>query len=91
MSKLRGIMKIIEVKWEDAWVDTIDISIAKAKKLKPVIRTTVGWRISENKEGIILATDYFNDDKKHINTPMCIPWGIILEYWEYEINDTDNS
>lgn len=91
MSKLRGIMKIIEVKWEDAWVDTIDISISEVKKLKPIIRTTVGWRISENKEGIILATDYFNDDKKHINTPMCIPWGIILEYWEYEINDTDNS
>jgi len=84
-------MKIIEVKWEDAWVDTIDISISEVKKLKPTIRTTVGWRISENKEGIILATDYFNDDKKHINTPMCIPWGIILEYWEYEINDTDNS
>jgi hypothetical protein len=84
-------MKIIEVKWEDAWVDTIDISISEVKKLKPIIRTTVGWRISENKEGIILATDYFNDDKKHINTPMCIPWGIILEYWEYEINDTDNS
>tara|TARA_R100001480_G_scaffold58612_1_gene71595 strand:+ start:26 stop:283 length:258 start_codon:yes stop_codon:yes gene_type:complete len=84
-------MKIIEVKWEDAWVDTIDISISEVKKLKPIIRTTVGWRISENKEGIILATDYFNDDKKYINTPMCIPWGIILEYWEYEINDTDNS
>ena len=42
-------MKIIEVKWEDAWVDTIDISIAEAKKLKPVVRTTVGWKISENK------------------------------------------
>ena len=84
-------MKIIEVKWADAWVDTIDISISEAKKLKPVIRTTVGWRISENKEGIILATDYFNDDKKHINTPMCIPWGIVLEYWEYEIDAIDNS
>ena len=84
-------MKIIEVKWADAWVDTIDISISEAKKLKPVIRTTVGWRISENKEGIILSTDYFNDDKKHINTPMCIPWGIVLEYWEYEIDAIDNS
>tara|TARA_Y100001951_G_scaffold1501_1_gene1025 strand:+ start:267 stop:521 length:255 start_codon:yes stop_codon:yes gene_type:complete len=84
-------MKIIEVKWADAWVDTIDISISEAKKLKPVIRTTVGWRISENKEGIILSTDYFNDDKKHINTPMCIPWGIVLEYWEYEIDEIDNS
>ena len=84
-------MKIIEVKWADAWVDTIDISISEAKKLKPVIRTTVGWRISENKEGIIRATDYFNDDKKHINTPMCIHWGIVLEYWEYEIDEIDNS
>ena len=84
-------MKIIEVKWADAWVDTIDISISEAKKLKPVVRTTVGWRISENKEGIILSTDYFNDDKKHINTPMCIPWGIVLEYWEYEIDAIDNS
>ena len=37
-------------------------TISEAKKLKPVIRTTVGWRISENKEGIILATDYFNDE-----------------------------
>ena len=82
---------IIEVKWEDAWVDTIDIEISEAKKLKPIIRTTVGWRISENKKGIVLATDYFNDDKKHINTPMCIPWGIVLEYWEYEIDESNNS
>jgi hypothetical protein len=84
-------MKIVEVEWEDAWVDTIDITIDEAKKLKPVVRTSVGWKISENFEGIILATDSFKDDKKHVNTPMFIPWGIVREYWEYEIDDTDNS
>ena len=32
-------MKLIEVKWADAWVNTIDMSVDDAKELEPIIRT----------------------------------------------------
>jgi hypothetical protein len=84
-------MKLIEVKWADAWVNTIDMSVDDAKELEPIIRTSAGWRVAENTKGIILATDYFNNDSEYINTPMFIPWGVVLEYWEYETDEIDNS
>jgi len=34
-------MKVLEVKWEDAWIDTEDFSLKDAKELKPVVRSTV--------------------------------------------------
>ena len=31
---------IMQVEWEDAWIDTEDHLIADARKLKPVLRST---------------------------------------------------
>jgi hypothetical protein len=82
-------MKVCEVLWLDAWVDTDDISLKKAIKLQPIKRTTVGFLISENERGVVLSTDYFNKKKiKEVSTPMVIPWGMIEEYWEYEDVET---
>ena len=85
--------KVIEVKWEDAWIDTDDILITKAKKLKPIMRSTVGWLVADNENGLILSTDIFHseEDSKYVNTIMVIPKGMIVEYWEYEIDEIDNS
>jgi len=77
-------MKIVEVHWMDAWIDTQDLSLKKAKKLKPIQRFTVGYLIAENEHGLVLSTDYFPKKKiKEVSAPMVIPWGMI-DYWEYE-------
>ena len=80
-------MKVVEVKWGDAWVDTDDFSLTDAKKLKPVVRSTIGFLITENKEAVVLCTDFYEKEKKIINTPMIIPRDMIINYWEYEVVD----
>jgi hypothetical protein len=83
--------KVIEVKWEDAWIDTDDILISDAKKLKPIVRSTVGWLVADNDNELILSTDIFhnNKDNEYVNAIMVVPKGMILEYWEYvEAPDT---
>ena len=76
-------MRVVEVKWHDAWIGTDDLKIKKAKKLKPVIRSTVGYLVSDNEDWLVLSTDKFKKGKE-ISAPMVIPKGMILEYWEYE-------
>mgnify|MGYP003625076090 FL=1 len=78
-------MKIVEVRWGDAWIDPSDFSLADAKKLKSIVRTTAGFLIEENSEVVVLCTDFYEKDKKTINTPMIIPRGMILDYWIYEV------
>lgn len=83
-------MKIVEVRWLDAFIDTGDLSIKEAKKLRPIKRFTVGYLIDENEHCIILSTDYFPKKKskvKEISATMVIPRGWI-DYWEIqEIQD----
>ena len=72
---------ICEVTWKDAWVDTIDITLAEAKELEPVMRTTVGYLIDIREDnGIVLCTDYYNGEEDSVNTPMFIPFGLVSEY-----------
>ena len=80
-------MKIVEIKWGDAWIDTSDFSLADAKKLKAIVRTTAGFLIEENSEVVVLCTDVYEKDKKTINTPMVIPRDMIIDYWVYEVVD----
>jgi hypothetical protein len=75
---------VVEVSWEDAFIDTKDLSLKKAKKLKPIRRSTIGYLIADKDDCIVLATDRFHKEKE-CNAPMVIPKGMILEYWEYEI------
>ena len=75
---------LVQIEWGDAWVDCADYELVKAKKLKPVPRTTVGWLIEENEECIVLCTDLFDKDKDYVNTVMIIPTGMITAYWKYE-------
>ena len=80
-------MKVVEIKWGDAWIDTDDFSVTEAKKLKPVVRSTIGYLVSENSKAFFLCTDIFEKDKKTINTPMIIPTEMIIDYWVYEVVD----
>ena len=83
-------MKVVEIKWNDAWVDTDDFTKEKAKKLTPIVRSTVGFLVAENSKAVVLCTDFFEKDTKTISTPMVIPLEMILEYWEYEIVEKEN-
>lgn len=76
-------MAVVEVRWGDAWIGTNDLSLKKAKALKPIIRTTVGHLIDEDDERIVLATDTFEKGNE-VSGPMVIPQGWILDYWIYK-------
>lgn len=79
-------MKIVEVRWLDAWIDTSDISIKEAKKQKPVERFTVGYLVEEREDCLILSTDYFPKKKnrvKEVSALMVIPMGMV-SYWEIQ-------
>lgn len=78
-------MRVAEVIWDDAFIDTEDIKIKKARNLKPVRRSTVGYFITSNDECIVLATDYFHPGKsakeiKEASAPMVIPMGMVIEW-----------
>lgn len=85
---------MVEVQWGDAWIDTDDYTFEEAKKLTPVIRKTIGYLVSTTDDCIILATDLYKrdkppsikgrweSDKSTINTPMVIPWGMVIEWYE---------
>ena len=77
-------MQVVEVMWVDAFVDTDDFPIKKAKKLKPVPRTTVGYLVEENDDCVVLCTDTYPKSKKMISTPMVIPNTWIVDMWVYE-------
>jgi len=76
-------LRIVEVKWQDAWIDTTDMKIKKAKKLKPCIRSTIGYLVEDSGDWLVLSTDKFEKGKE-ISAPMVIPRGMIIDYWEYE-------
>jgi len=76
-------LRIVEVKWQDAWIDTGDMKMAKAKKLKPIIRSTIGYLVEDSGDWLVLSTDKFEKGKE-ISAPMVIPRGMIVDYWEYE-------
>jgi len=79
-------MDIAVIHWVDAWVDTVDLEISLAKSQKAVKRSTVGYLVSENDEGVLLATDLYAGGKE-VNSPMFIPWGMIATFETLEIID----
>ena len=81
---------ICEVIWKDAWIATEDYTVEEAKGLKAILRHTVGYliEIREN-EGLILCTDWYPDEREYINTPIVIPWGMVINY--KTINNTINN
>lgn len=77
---------IAEVLWEDAWIETKDYPLKEAAMLAPVIRSTVGYKVGNTEECLILATDLYQKDEKTINTPMIIPWSSVIAWWEFDVH-----
>ncbi len=74
----------MQVEWEDAWIDTEDHLLEEAEKLKPVLRSSVGYLVADNENEIILSTDRYHSkhEKKYVNSVMVIPKGMVTRYWE---------
>ena len=77
-------MKIVEVCWNDAWATTDEITEEKAKSAKPVLTKTISYLVTDNEDGLVLATDIYPDDPKIGKMINFIPWEMIVK-WEYLI------
>ena len=77
-------MKIVEVHWDDAHVDTGSTTISKAAKVKPIRTITVAYLVAENEHGVVLAADIYPETPKDAAIINFVPWGMIVEYWELE-------
>ncbi len=75
-------MKMVEIEWLDAHVDTDSTTIKDARKVKPIVTKTLAYLIAENKHGVVLATDTYPKTPKEGAIVNFIPWGVITGYWE---------
>ena len=83
-SRLR--FPIAEVIWEDAWVQTEGSPAKKAMRLDPILRSTLGYKVGDTDECLILATDLYSKDQNTFNTPIVIPWDMVIGCWEFEVH-----
>lgn len=81
MSEERDRYPLVEIRWDDASIETHDFKEADAAKSKAVDRWTAGYLIHENDERVVLATDWFVSKKRELSARMVIPKGMITEYW----------
>jgi len=79
--------KVVEVHWIDAWIDFDEITIKQALKKKPEPTITIGQRIAENDDGVVMVCDSYPKRKKKGRVPSLIPWEMITDYYEYEDAD----
>ena len=77
-------MKMVEVVWDDAHVDTGSISIRKAAKVRPIRTRTLAYLVAENDEGVVLAADIYPKMPKEAAIINFIPWPMVVEYWELQ-------
>lgn len=81
-------VRVVEVEWGDAFIDTDDFDPKKAKNTEPVYRKTIGYLIAKNQHGYILATDVYNKKKDGVSTKMFVPHGMIVSVQEMKIGKT---
>ena len=72
---------IVEVTWDDAWIDTDDFKLENAMEAKPVRRHTVGYLICRNETGVVLCTDMYEEPEDDYAGAalMVIPEGMIAK------------
>ena len=70
--------RVVIVSWGDAFIETQDFTLEDAKTTEPVYRKTVGFLITKNRHGYVLATDTY-DKEDEINAKMFIPKGMVTD------------
>ena len=74
---------MVEVVWDDAHVDTGSTTTSKAMKIKPIRTRTLSYLVAENEHGVVLAADIYPETPKDAGIINFVPWGMIVEYWEF--------
>jgi hypothetical protein len=77
---------IVLVQWDDAFIDTDDFNEKQAARTQPCRRTTVGFLICTTEDGLVLATDFYDNSKNVYNARMFLPHGMITGYYELELD-----
>jgi hypothetical protein len=77
-------VKVVEIHWDDAWVDSGETSIKSATKNKPIQTVTIGFLIAENDNGVTVVADIYPKSPKKGKINNFIPWNVVTEYYEYE-------
>ena len=73
---------MVEIEWLDAHVDTDSTTRKAARKVKPIRTKTLAYLVTENKHGVVLATDTYPKMPKEGGIVNFIPWEMIVGYWE---------
>lgn len=73
-------MKIVEVVWEDAHCSTDGVTTKESENVKPVLTRTVGYLVTDNKHGLLLASDAYDDSPGEFRVMNFIPHGMIVSY-----------
>jgi len=76
-------MKVVEITWDDAWIESGDMSVKRARRSQPIRTKTIGYLIADTKYGITVATDIYEKDKKNVKIVNFIPHGMVVEWYEY--------
>ena len=71
-------MHVLDQEHQYLLIDTEDYLKKDSKKLKPIRRTTVGFLVADREDAIVMCTDIYEKDSKHINAPMVIPKGAVF-------------
>jgi hypothetical protein len=71
--------KVVIVDWDDAFIETDDFSAKDAEKTKPCRRRTVGFLITKNQHGYVLATDEYAKKADGYAARLFIPLGIVTK------------
>lgn len=66
-------MRVVEILWGDAFIDTDDFDPKEAHATEPCFRYTVGYLIARNQYGYVLATDRYKDEDDGVSGKMFIP------------------
>ena len=72
---------VLKIEWGDAFIENDDFTQEEADATEPVYRTSVGFLISKNQHGYVLATDVYRDSTE-VAARMFIPHGMVVSVKE---------
>ena len=72
---------VLKIEWGDAFIENDDFTQEEADATEPVYRTSVGFLISKNQHGYVLATDVYRDSAE-VAARMFIPHGMVVSVKE---------
>lgn len=78
-------MRIVEVEWNDAGLESMQITEEDARNITSMPRRNVGYLLEGNKENIVLVFGIIQDRERHcgvLDQVLVIPKGMVKEIKE---------